>query len=116
MCAGPALAIGKAETGSSSWRRHASISGNSGISAPPGNTCRLLARDHAAPEPTLLLTKAAQPCLVGVRTLAWCSQPRIPAASPGGALMRVVVALGGNALLRRGEPLTAENQRANAQV
>jgi carbamate kinase len=27
--------------------------------------------------------------------------------------MRVVVALGGNALLRRGEPLTAENQRAN---
>jgi carbamate kinase len=30
--------------------------------------------------------------------------------------MRVVVALGGNALLRRGEPLTAENQRANAQT
>ena len=30
--------------------------------------------------------------------------------------MRVVVALGGNALLRRGEPLTAENQRANAHV
>jgi carbamate kinase len=30
--------------------------------------------------------------------------------------VRVVVALGGNALLRRGEPLTAENQRANAQV
>jgi carbamate kinase len=27
--------------------------------------------------------------------------------------MRVVAALGGNALLRRGEPLTAENQRAN---
>src|SRR5918992_4306075 len=27
--------------------------------------------------------------------------------------MRVVVALGGNALLRRGEPLTAENQRGN---
>ena len=27
--------------------------------------------------------------------------------------MRVVVALGGNALLRRGEPMTAENQRAN---
>ena len=32
------------------------------------------------------------------------------------AEMRVVVALGGNALLRRGEPLTAENQRANARV
>jgi carbamate kinase len=28
----------------------------------------------------------------------------------------VVAALGGNALLRRGEPLTAENQRANARV
>ncbi|MCC6204860.1 MAG: carbamate kinase [Hyphomicrobiales bacterium] len=27
--------------------------------------------------------------------------------------MRIVVALGGNALLRRGEPMTAENQRAN---
>jgi carbamate kinase len=30
--------------------------------------------------------------------------------------MRVVVALGGNALLRRGEPLTAENQRSNARA
>jgi carbamate kinase len=30
--------------------------------------------------------------------------------------MRVVAALGGNALLRRGEPLTHENQRANARV
>jgi carbamate kinase len=30
--------------------------------------------------------------------------------------VRVVVALGGNALLRRGEPLTAENQRTNARV
>ena len=30
--------------------------------------------------------------------------------------LRVVVALGGNALLRRGEPLTAENQRANARL
>src|SRR5690554_2797946 len=29
--------------------------------------------------------------------------------------MLVVVALGGNALLRRGEPLTAENQRANVR-
>ena len=29
--------------------------------------------------------------------------------------MRVVVALGGNALLRRGQPLTAENQRENAR-
>ncbi len=30
--------------------------------------------------------------------------------------MRVVVALGGNALLKRGQPLTAENQRLNAQT
>ncbi len=30
--------------------------------------------------------------------------------------MRAVVALGGNALLRRGQPLTAENQRANARA
>ena len=30
--------------------------------------------------------------------------------------MRIVVALGGNALLRRGQPLTAENQRVNARA
>ncbi len=30
--------------------------------------------------------------------------------------MRIVVALGGNALLRRGEPMTAENQRTNIRV
>jgi len=30
--------------------------------------------------------------------------------------MRVVVALGGNALLRRGQPMTAENQRENVSV
>jgi carbamate kinase len=30
--------------------------------------------------------------------------------------MRVVVALGGNALLRRGEPMTADNQRRNVRV
>lgn len=30
--------------------------------------------------------------------------------------MRIVVALGGNALLRRGQPLTADNQRANIRV
>ncbi|MBN9269235.1 MAG: carbamate kinase, partial [Mesorhizobium sp.] len=29
--------------------------------------------------------------------------------------MLIVVALGGNALLRRGEPMTAENQRANVR-
>jgi carbamate kinase len=30
--------------------------------------------------------------------------------------MRIVVALGGNALLRRGEPMTADNQRTNIRV
>jgi carbamate kinase len=30
--------------------------------------------------------------------------------------MRIVIALGGNALLRRGEPLTADNQRQNIKV
>lgn len=30
--------------------------------------------------------------------------------------MRIVIALGGNALLRRGEPLTAENQRDNVRL
>ncbi|BES71314.1 carbamate kinase [Marinobacter nanhaiticus D15-8W] len=30
--------------------------------------------------------------------------------------MRIVIALGGNALLRRGEPLSAENQRSNVRV
>jgi carbamate kinase len=30
--------------------------------------------------------------------------------------MRIVIALGGNALLRRGEPLTASNQRENVKL
>ena len=30
--------------------------------------------------------------------------------------MRIVIALGGNALLKRGEPMTAENQRANVRI
>ena len=30
--------------------------------------------------------------------------------------MRIVIALGGNALLRRGEDMTAENQRKNIQI
>jgi carbamate kinase len=30
--------------------------------------------------------------------------------------MRIVVALGGNALLHRGEPMTAENQQANIRL
>ncbi len=38
-----------------------------------------------------------------------------PGAGRAAARPRVVVALGGNALLRRGEPLTAEAQRANVR-
>ncbi len=30
--------------------------------------------------------------------------------------MRIVIALGGNALLKRGEPMTADHQRANVRV
>ena len=57
------------------------------VSAPPGDTRRLLARDHAAPEPTLVVAKASQPWLLRVRARAWCSRPRSGAASPEGALM-----------------------------
>ncbi|MFX1766522.1 carbamate kinase [Paraburkholderia sp. A1RI-2L] len=31
-------------------------------------------------------------------------------------MMRIVIALGGNALLRRGEPMTADNQRENVRI
>ena len=58
-----------------------SLLATSSSDAPPSDTCRLLARDHAAPEPTLRLTKVFRPWLVGVRTLAWCSRPRNSAAS-----------------------------------
>src|SRR5213592_4011980 len=57
--------------------------------APPSNTCRLLARDHAAPESTLALSKAHQPCCGRVRPLAWCSRPRNSTALLEGALMAV---------------------------
>ena len=40
----------------------------------------------------------------------------IIATHPHGCHMRAVVALGGNALLRRGEELTAENQRNNVKI
>src|SRR6184192_3983352 len=51
------------------------------------NTCRLLARDHAAPEPTLALAKAVSLGRERVRPLAWCSRPRNSAALLEGALM-----------------------------
>src|SRR5207248_588894 len=38
------------------------------------------------------------------------------AARHAGSVMRVVVALGGNALLRRGQPMTMENQRDNVRL
>ena len=61
---------------------------------------------------------------VRVAGLAGLRRGREPAAhhqgrhgrDPRQLTMRVVVALGGNALLRRGQPLTAENQRANARA
>ena len=34
----------------------------------------------------------------------------------GSGAMRVLVALGGNALLKRGEPMTADAQRANVRI
>jgi len=39
-----------------------------------------------------------------------------PAANRPGIGMRIVVALGGNALLRRGEPMTADGQAANVRL
>src|SRR5438034_9860131 len=59
----------------------------SATSAPSSDTCRLLARDHAAPEPTLALAKAASLGRDRVRPLAWCSRPRYSAASLEGPLM-----------------------------
>src|SRR5262245_42513182 len=44
-----------------------------------------------------------------------CTRSRRSWSRHSGAEMRVVVALGGNALLQRGQALTAENQRANAR-
>src|SRR5436190_2270949 len=58
-----------------------------GTSGPSSNTCRLLARDHAAPESTLALAKAASLGRERVRPLAWCSRPRNSAASLEGQLM-----------------------------
>src|SRR5881409_745856 len=55
-------------------------------SAPSSNTCRLLARDHAAPESTLALAKAASLGRERVRPLAWCSRTRNSAALLEGAL------------------------------
>src|SRR4051795_10682003 len=45
-----------------------------------------------------------------------CTPSRQCSSRPWPTEVRVVVALGGNALLRRGEPLTAENQRMNARA
>src|SRR5213596_1102772 len=55
--------------------------------APSSNTCRLLARDHAAPESPLALAKAASLGRERVRPLAWCSRPRNSTALLDGALM-----------------------------
>src|SRR5205823_8973048 len=57
------------------------------LGAPSSNTCRPLARDHAAPESTLPLAKAASLGRERVRPLAWCSRPRSSAALLEGALV-----------------------------
>src|SRR5436190_18501237 len=57
----------------------------SATSAPSSDTYRFLARDHAAPESTLALAKAASLGRERVRPLAWCSRPRNSAASLDGA-------------------------------
>src|SRR5436189_4548094 len=54
-------------------------------SAPSSDTCRLLARDHAAPESTLALAKATSLGRGRVRPLAWCSRPRSSTALPEGS-------------------------------
>src|SRR5436190_19602024 len=66
-----------------------------GTSAPPSNTCRLLARDHAAPESTLALATAASLGRERARPLAWCSRPRSSTALLEGARMYVLIAGGG---------------------
>src|SRR5881392_1517633 len=59
----------------------------SATSAPSSDTYRLLARDHAAPESTLALAKAASLGRERVRPLAWCSRPRSSATLLEGALV-----------------------------
>src|SRR5437660_12213250 len=61
------------------------------IGAPPADARPLLARDHAAPEPTLALAKASSLGRGRVRPLAWCSRPRSSAALPDGALSVALV-------------------------
>src|SRR5438128_2554749 len=56
------------------------------FSAPASNTCRLLTREHTAPEPTLALAKAGSLGRGRVRPLAWCSRPRSSTALLAGAL------------------------------
>src|SRR5438067_13627201 len=67
-----------------------------GTSGPSSNTCRLLARDHAAPESTLALAKAASLGRERVRPLAWCSRPRNSAALLEGALVPQLTILEGS--------------------
>src|SRR5918992_1059537 len=55
--------------------------------APPSNTRRPLARDHATPEPTPAPAKAPSLRCGRVRPLAWCSRRKSSAALLEGALM-----------------------------
>src|SRR5439155_4410216 len=94
--AGPASRSCGARTPAGSWRRSerssASLRGSRASSArrpglPSGHECRPLARDHAAPEPTLALAKADSLGRGRVQPLAWCSRPRSSTALPDGALV-----------------------------
>ncbi|TML94925.1 MAG: F0F1 ATP synthase subunit alpha [Actinobacteria bacterium] len=59
------------------------------LSDESSNTRRSLARDHAAPESTLVLTKAVSLGCGRVRPLAWCSRPRNSTALLEGPLMKL---------------------------
>src|SRR5712691_4599074 len=56
--------------------------------APTSDTCRPLARDHAAPESPSYLPRAPSLGCERVRPPAWCSRPRDSTASLAGALAK----------------------------
>src|SRR5436309_2973903 len=80
---------GSARTSAATARESRSITTarSSASRSSPSAAGRLLARDHAAPESTLALAKAASLGRERVRPLAWCSRPRNSAALLEGALM-----------------------------
>src|SRR5215211_2188853 len=67
----------------------------------------------SAPRPTSPSTRPRTDCTRSRRS--W-SPPSATDSSDGRTGMRIVVALGGNALQRRGEPMTVEGQRHNVAL